>query len=324
MVRQSRKQNAPASTQAVATAPAQDNAQQTGNAIAVHQTTVAAIAAIQHLAESEIAALANTGTVLEGEIITTQEVGSVGDVLNASSLERPVEDPDDDMTETEEDDDDQAEGSVLDPAINYEGQSLTAITDGIADKDRKRMATKIGKAFDDRSAYETEKNKNNERIHKELNKHRAKLAMPGAAAILLAAQVPADFINRSVSEGSRFNVYAADKLADLVKALETGAMKNKVNIAVCKSMFRFRAAGESFTGEMAKAAVCDKVTVNTKMQKLLTRHTVDPGTMSTQTSSTMTALMTLGIVKNTGTFRAPVYELTDTPQTARLQEVIAA
>ncbi|WLR90965.1 hypothetical protein [Shinella zoogloeoides] len=202
--------------------------------------------------------------------------------------------------------------------------SLPQIADSYTEDEKLAMAKKVAKGFEDRSAYEKQKNPNNDRIHKNLDKTRAKLTLPSAAAILIAAQVEPDFINRSQSEGSRFNVYAADKLADLVKGLRDGALTNKINIAICRSLFAFRAAGEKFTGEMAKAAACDKMKVSAAMQKILIRHTVDPGTMSTQTSSTMTALQTMGIVKNTGSFRAPVYELTDTPQTKRLQEVLAA
>lgn len=201
---------------------------------------------------------------------------------------------------------------------------LLQIADSYDEQTKLDMAHKVAKGFDDRAAYEKQKNPNNDRIHKNLDKARAKLVMPSAAAILIAAQVEPDFINRSQSEGSRYNVYAADKLTDLVKALRDGTLSNKVNIAVCKSLFSFRNAGEKFTGEMAKAAVCDKVKVSAAMQKILIRHTVDPGTMSTQTSSTMTALQTIGIVKNTGSFRAPVYELTDTPATKRLEQVLAA
>lgn len=203
-------------------------------------------------------------------------------------------------------------------------QSLTQMADGYTDAERLAMANKVAKGFDDRAAYERTKNPNNERIQKNLDKSRAKLVMPSAAAILIASQVEPEFVNRSVSEGSRYNVYAVEKLADIVKALRDGTMTNKVNIAVCKSLFSFRKAGESFTGEMAKAAVCDKMKVSKAMQAILIRHTVDPGTMSTQTSSTMTALQTIGIVKNSGSFRAPVYELIDSPQTRRLEEVLAA
>lgn len=319
--RKARAQQAPKTIDAVANTPAAEQvaSTQTGTALAITNATTAAIAAIQHLAEHQVDVLAgiNDGPVIDGEIITADQVGDLSDIIPG---EQPLEDEGNETSDGTDHDE-----SELDQAdVAYEGDSLEAIADSIPEKDRKRFATKIGKAFDDRSAYETEKNKSNERIHKELDKSRAKLAMPGAAAVLLAAKVDHAFINRSVANGSRFNVYAADKLADLVKALQDGNMKNKVNIAVCKSMFRFRAAGQKFTGEMAKAAVCDKVKVDAAMAKLLVRHTVDPGTMSTQTSSTMTALQTLGIVKNTGSVRAPIYELTETPQTARLQAVMAA
>lgn len=201
---------------------------------------------------------------------------------------------------------------------------FASLTDSYTDEVKLEMAQKIAKGFDDRSAYEKTKNPNNERIQKTLDKTRAKLAMPSAAAVLLATQVHPDFINRSISEGSRYNVYAADKMADLVRGLRDGALTNKINIAIAKSLFAFKKAGEAFTGEMAKAAACDKVKVTREQQKLLTRHTIDPGTMSTQTSSTMTALISMGIVQNKGTFRAPIYELINSPQTARLEQVLSA
>jgi hypothetical protein len=188
------------------------------------------------------------------------------------------------------------------------------------DTARKQVAA----AFDTRADFERKKNPDNESIQTSLKKSRAKLTQGRSVAILMSAGAAPDFITRSTNEGSAYNVYAADKVADLVNALNSGVIGNAINNAVCRSLFRFRAAGEAFTGEMARAAASDKLRVQGTIAKLLVRHTVSPSTAPTQASSTMQALQTLGIVKNTGTTRAPVYALTDSPAAKRLEAVVMA
>lgn len=188
------------------------------------------------------------------------------------------------------------------------------------DNDQIDMArTTIADAFDSRVAFERTKNANNDGIVKSLDKSRAKLTQARSVATLLIADVTPDFITRSTHEGSAYNVYAADKLADLVQALNSGTIGNAINRAVMKSLFAFRAAGETFTGDMARASASDKLRVQGAIAKLLTRHSVSASTAPTQASSTMQALQTLGVVENKGTARAPVYELTDTAMTRREQ-----
>lgn len=192
----------------------------------------------------------------------------------------------------------------------------------IDEETRLEKAREIGAAFDARAAFQKAKDPNNEKIHVSLGKARGKLAMPSAAAVLIATSVPSDFISRSVSEGSMFNVYAADKVADLVAALKGGEVRNAINNAILRSLFKFRDAGEAFNGEMAKAAASDKIRVTGAQKNLLVRHTVSSGTAPTQSSSTMSALQLLGIVANSGTAKFPVYQLTDTPQTKKIAEVL--
>jgi hypothetical protein len=199
-------------------------------------------------------------------------------------------------------------------------QALGAIKNDAAQE----MALTVTKEIDQRAAFERQERPNNENIHKTLDKARARLAIPSAAAVLIAAKVDVGFINRSIQEGKRYNVYAIDKVSDIARFLKNGKQLNAYNNAVCRSLFKFRAAGESFTGEMAKAAISDKIRVTAQMQKILVRHTVSESTAPTQASSSMNALETLGIVANKGTQKHPVYELTDTPQTKRLEELLAA
>lgn len=182
---------------------------------------------------------------------------------------------------------------------------------------------KLVEAYAARAKIEEKKAPTNDKIHKSLKASLGVLEKDVAIQVLIAAQAAPDFITRSSSEGKHYNVYAGNKVADLVQALSAGFIKNQVNNAVTRSLFAFRKAGEAFTGEMARAAVSDKIRVQGQVAKLLVRHTVSPATAPTQASSTMQALTTLGIVENTGTRREPIYKLTDTPQTRRLEEVIA-
>ena len=148
------------------------------------------------------------------------------------------------------------------------------------------------------------------------------MATIGAAGLFLAMDIDPSFINREVSTGSRFNVYAFQKVNDLIVALDGGFMQNAINKAIVTSLFNFRDAGIPFTGAAALAAASDKVKADRAMTKHLVRHTVSANTASTQKSSTMTALKTLGIVTNSGTRGAEVWTLTDTPATRRLEEVV--
>lgn len=182
----------------------------------------------------------------------------------------------------------------------------------------------VASAFDERSALERAKGSAN--IFKSLDKSRAKMIEARCVAALLAADATPDFVSRSTREGSAFNVYAIEKVADFVQALgsDEGVIRNAINRAVMKSLFQFRAAGEAFTGDMSRAAASDKIRVQGQIAKLLVRHTVSQSTAPTQASSTISALVALGAVKNTGTMRAPVYELTDAPIVAQLEKLAKA
>lgn len=190
----------------------------------------------------------------------------------------------------------------------------------------KRIETarkRLSEAYEARASIEREKDPSNHKIHDSLKASRSVLTKDAALQVLVAAETAPDFITQTSAEGKHYNVYAGQKVADLVQALHSGVIKNAINNAITRSLFKFRAAGEKFTGEMAKAAASDKIRVQGQIAKLLIRHTVSASTAPTQMSSTMQALQTLGIVKNVGTRREPVYELTDTPQTRRLEEIVA-
>jgi hypothetical protein len=217
-----------------------------------------------------------------------------------------------------------------DPATDGEPTAPTKRVEGVLKemkaefepeaKEAKKV--EIVMSFEDRIAFEKAQPGLSSKMVPNLEAEQKKMATIGAAGLFLAMDIDPGFINREVSTGSRFNVYALQKVNDLIVALDGGFMQNAINKAIVQSLFNFRDAGIPFTGNAALAAASDKVKADRAITKHLVRHTVSANTASTQKSSTMTALKTLGIVENTGTRGNEVWTLTDTPATRRLEEIV--
>lgn len=176
------------------------------------------------------------------------------------------------------------------------------------------MAYKIAAAVDERAEFETDKAPDNASIQRTLKKVRQELVTKRAARVLLATNIEPTFVNRVLHDGSRYNVYALGKLADLIRSIADGhGLNNAINNAVATSMFRCKNAGIAFTGDVAKAAASDKVRIDPSVASRLVRHTVSANTAPTQASSTMSALATLGVVKVEGSHRNPTYAVTENP-----------
>lgn len=214
------------------------------------------------------------------------------------------------------DDDHPAEDMIV---TEVPAKTLTELVQDVTDADRGQMLAKIEAQFVEREDFERTLNPGNSNIQDTLKKQRKKMALPGIAGMMLATNVDPGIINRSISEGKRFNVYAIDKLNDLLHGLNSGHFKNEINLAVMRSLFKFRAAGVPFTGIAAAASASDKVVVDKALKGLLVRHTVSASTAPTQSSSTMSALQALGVVTNKGSAKYPIWELTDAPVTKALE-----
>lgn len=192
----------------------------------------------------------------------------------------------------------------------------------VTEKQIKATVARIEKGFDERAAFEALNAPANSSIQDKLKGYRKKLAAPGFAALSHAAAIDPNFMNTSPSGGAkRFNVYAIDKVADLAQALTSGSIRNAVNKAIVASMLRCAEAGVPFTMVAAQAAASANLKVDKALGSVLVRHTVSPSTAPTQASSTMAALQVMGAVRNTGTPKHPVYELTDSAVADRLREV---
>jgi hypothetical protein len=204
------------------------------------------------------------------------------------------------------------------------GADFKLAIESFSDEDVLAKAHAISDAIDVRGDFETQRDPNNVNIHKTLKKVRSAFVSKAAARVMLATNVSETFINRSVHEGACYNVYALGKIADLMKAATDGAMTTAINIACMRSLFAMQAAGKAFNLETAKACASKQYPCDAAIRQHLVRHTVAPGTAPTQASSTMQAMVTLGIVSTSGSAKNPTYALTKSPIVARMREVLAA
>ena len=194
----------------------------------------------------------------------------------------------------------------------------------VSDEDADNMVCTIAAAVDQRAGFEKAKNPDNENIQRTLKKVRAQLVTKRAARVFLATNVDPAFINREENTGSRYNVYALGKLADVIYGVTDGTISNAINQACMRSLFRFKNAGLDFSMEVAKAAASDKIRIEPALRKHLISHTVSASTAPTQASSTMQALETLGVVFATGSKKNPVFHVTDAPIARFLEDKLLA
>ncbi|WP_342234613.1 hypothetical protein [Inquilinus sp. OTU3971] len=193
---------------------------------------------------------------------------------------------------------------------------MTAFTDmiaQIADDTAKTYALDLSKQFDARAEYERAKNSDNDTIQAKLKSAAARLSSVSAAKVLIAANVSETFVNRAERNNARYNVYAIDKLSNIVDVLVNARTINAISNACIRSMITLEEAKIDFSHKLALASASDKITVdNAQARKRLTRHNVSASTASTQASSTMNALVTLHIVEEyTNDARETCYRFAD-------------
>lgn len=200
--------------------------------------------------------------------------------------------------------------------------SFTEMLDAVTTEQVDLMRAALLVAFGERARFENEADATNDNIQKTLSKELAKHQLPNLLRALVGAKVDANYVNVSEMGSKRRNVYALQKLSDLLYGAVTGHIKNAINLAVVTSLARLQATTLALTGEVAKACASDKTIVGSDYKGIIQRHTVAESTASTQASSTMTALEVLGVVTNAGTRNGPVYKLTETALAKRLVEIV--
>lgn len=244
---------------------------------------------------------------VDAEIISDDEAEEAVHILQATEVQAP------EATDTP------AEEQPPEPTFS---DLIQAIDEEAADA----MVHRINNAVTDRERFETLKSDTTGKtnIHSTLTKVRSSLVTKRAAKVFIACNVDPSFINREIHGGSKYNVYALGKIADIVRGLTGDKVTNAINLACMRSLFRFRAAGVAFTLDMAKAACSKNIRVESAIAHHLVRHTVSPSTAPTQASSTMQALETLGVVEETGNKKNPTFSVTEHPVVKFLDEALKA
>lgn len=199
------------------------------------------------------------------------------------------------------------------PQREWDKRAWSTQFNEVSDDDADKYIKSLRGAIDKRKKFETAKNPDNLNIHKTLAKIDKKIGTTRAAAkAFIVCQVPADFVMQELHDGSRYNVYAIEKVHDLIQALADGVMpKNSINLNIVRSLFNVTKNGETFDMNVAKAAASNKMVnkLSPAIRKLVSSHTVSASTAPTQSSSTMQALQTIGVVDAWGGGRNPKYRI---------------
>lgn len=249
----------------------------------------------------------------------------VVEIIAAETNEMPVTDPRQALAEANGFDADaaaaQAQADLDQAPAQDQAAPYADLIAAVTETQAREMQDALVAQLSARAQYEAEKSPNNLNIQKTLSKLAKKQVTPGIVRGMIVTGTDAGVINRSEMGEKRRNVYALEKLHDLLYAAVTGHMGNAINRAIVASMVKLGDVQLPFTAVVAKAAASDKCPVENHYKPHMRRHTVSESTAPTQMSSTMTALEDLGVVVNKGGRNTQVWEFTDTPLARRLIEV---
>lgn len=196
------------------------------------------------------------------------------------------------------------------------------MVDAVSDPNAVRGCHNMVANLQTRAVYEREKHGYNENIQKTLSKLIAKFHNIWISRAMIAGGVNEDFFNESEVAGKRRNVYAIEKVPDFLLMAIGNPGKNPTNVAIITSLFRCAAQQLPFTSDIAKACASDKFPLPVHYQPFVRQHTAAQSTGRSQFSSTMTALEILGVVKQVGGKKAQVWELTDSPMTKAIEQMV--
>lgn len=156
-------------------------------------------------------------------------------------------------------------------------------------------------AFDARAEYETAKNADNDSIQKTLKDMRVSVDHDSIAEIMLSANVDSNFINRSERKTARFNVYSAQKVVNVARAIASAETLNHYTKAILASAVALQSNEMLLTHKDASAACSLSVKSDSKRDKLLKKYQkhVAANTAATQSSSSINALQMFDVLQET-------------------------
>ena len=155
-------------------------------------------------------------------------------------------------------------------------------------------------SIDARKAYENDKNASNDSIQKTLNAIRKTCEREAIASVMLASNVDSSFINKSERTSNRFNVYAAEKVANVAQAIAKAATLNHYSLAILRAASALKKAELKLTHADAVAACSLDVAHKDKSRAAIIKSSryakhVAANTASTQSSSSINALQAFSV-----------------------------
>jgi len=150
-----------------------------------------------------------------------------------------------------------------------------------------------------RKSYETEQNPENTNIQKTLDGLAADFAHVDVCKFMHAASVDANFINRQERKNKRFNVYSAQKVANVARAAAAAESLNAYSATLLRTAIALTRAELSMTHRDAHSALCLDLKVDAAKAQHIVRYgkNIASNTADTQSSSSINALQMFNVLK---------------------------
>jgi hypothetical protein len=173
---------------------------------------------------------------------------------------------------------------------------MTKVNDKIAN-----YVAELNSALDARASYEHDKSAANDSIQTCIAALRKSVTHVDIASVLLSCDVDSNFINRSERSNNRYNVYAAQKVDNVARAVKSVAELNHYSLAILRVALAVEKIDSKLSHKDAVAACSASVKhSDAKRESIIkslryAKH-VAANTASTQSSSSINALQTCHIL----------------------------
>lgn len=154
----------------------------------------------------------------------------------------------------------------------------------------------------ERAEFERDKNSANDSIQSTLDALCKSVSHDAIYSLLVASNVDVDFINRNERVNAKYNVYAAEKVANVAHALAKTRALNHYTLAILRTCDALERSELVLTHKDAALACSASIKHNdSKREKILAKaryakHTA-ANTAATQSSSSINALQTFNVLR---------------------------
>lgn len=158
--------------------------------------------------------------------------------------------------------------------------------------------TSLVSAFDARAKFEKSKDAKNTNIQNTLSALKKSVDHADIAKVFASAKVDADFINSSERQNARFNVYAANKVVNIARAIASVAALNHYTKAVFASALALEAKKMTLQHKDANSACSLSCASDKERESVIVKYQkhVAANTAATQSSSSINALQRFNIL----------------------------